>query len=399
MKLLTISTGSLSFACLVLSQLVLAHGYVDYPKARQQICKDDGGYWWPADGSAIPNLACRAAFQKSGGYALTQHHEYSSNVPDYFNLSAVKAVVKDGLLCAGGDLRKAGMDLPSANWQPTVVNMQNSNSIKLRFRATTPHNPSFWQVYLSNSNFDVATEALSWQKLTLIHQQDDVPAQAGYYELDVQLPQNRSGKAVLYTRWQRQDVVGEGFYNCSDLELHSGDNNSGQWHDKGPLLTTAQLGQVGEKALLRVFDETGLEKIQHQLDITTDNQPNQAWALELASQINALHGTVVQIGLLQNGVVQLQQQANANRIYLQQSSYHVNLDLKAKTSGQTCGGVDAKLIFAYPNWPRADHAGKPSYATGGDYMSDNGKLYRAQWWTQSKPGTDGSWNFVCNLTP
>ncbi|MBU2225833.1 MAG: lytic polysaccharide monooxygenase, partial [Gammaproteobacteria bacterium] len=215
MKLISLLTMSIGVSSLLLSHLSWGHGYVAYPKARQQICKDDGGYWWPADGSGIANLACRAAYQQSGGYALTQHHEYSTNVTDYFNMTAVKAGVKDGLLCAGGDSRKAGMDIPSPHWQSTIVDLQTTPTLKVRFRATTPHNPSFWQFYLSTSDYDPANAALSWDKLTLIHQQNDVPAESGFYEIDVPLPKSRSGKAVLYTRWQRQDVVGEGFYNCS----------------------------------------------------------------------------------------------------------------------------------------------------------------------------------------
>jgi hypothetical protein len=44
-----------------------------------------------------------------------------------------------------------------------------------------------------------------------------------------------------------------------------------------------------------------------------------------------------------------------------------------------------------------DHTGRPSYATNNDLMSDSGKVYRAKWWTQAKPGSDGSWDLVCNL--
>ncbi len=398
MKVIQICHLTLAVSALLLSNLAWSHGYVDYPKARQQICKDDGGYWWPADGSGIANLACRSAYQQSGGYALTQHHEYSTNVPDYHNMNAVKTGIKNGLLCAGGDQRKAGMDLPSAHWQSTIVDLKNTSVLKVRFRATTPHNPSFWQFYLSNPDYDSATAALSWDKLTLIHQQNDVPAQSGYYEIEVPMPTSRSGKAVLYTRWQRQDVVGEGFYNCSDLQLVNGDTEPTQWYDKGAYLTATQLGNVGEKALLRLFDAQGQEQIQQSLDIDSSNVANQAWALELANQINNLHGSALQIGLLQNGVVILQNPATTNRMYVRDASLFVNLDLKPASGDQTCGGLDPAKIFAWPNWPRKDYAGRPNHAEAQDLMSDSGKVYRAKWWTQAKPGTDSSWDLVCNLS-
>lgn len=397
MKVIQLCQLTITVGTLLLSNLAWSHGYVDYPKARQQMCKDDGGYWWPADGSGIANLACRSAYQKSGGYALTQHHEYSTNVPDYGNMTAVKAGIKDGLLCAGGDQRKAGMDLPSPHWQSTLIDVKTTPTLKVRFRATTPHNPSFWQFYLSNPDYDSATTALNWDKLTLIHQQNDVLAQSGYYEIDVPLPKSRNGKAILYTRWQRQDVVGEGFYNCSDLQLINGDSGPAQWYDKGAYLTAAQTGKIGEKALLRVFDAQGQEQIQHSLEINADNVANQAWALELANQINALHSTALQIGLLQNDSIQLQPSAAANRLYLANASFFVNLDIKPASGSQTCGGLDPAKIFAWPNWPRKDHAGQPSHANSSDLMSDSGKVYRAKWWTQAKPGSDGSWDLVCQL--
>lgn len=393
-----LSATSTLLLLLLAAQTAQAHGYVDFPKARQQICKDDGGYWWPADGSGIPNLACRAAYQRSGGYALTQHHEYSTNVPDYHNQTAVRTAVKNGLLCAGGDSRKAGMDLPSAHWQRTVIDLQTTPQLRVRFRATTPHNPSFWQFYLSNPGFDAAAAPLSWEQLTLIHQQNDVPAVSGYYEIDVPMPKNRSGNAVLYTRWQRQDVVGEGFYNCSDLQFSNGDSNSGNWHDKGAYLTATQLGKAGETALLRVFDASGAEQLQKSLLISVSNQTGQQWAVELAQQVNTLHSDLLQIGVLSNGQISLQQPIGSNRFYLKNATGYVNLDLKPAQNGKTCGGVDPAKIFAWPNWPRKDEANRPSYANSGDYMSDAGKLYQAKWWTQSKPGSDSSWQFVCSFS-
>ena len=62
------STMLLGFA----SSHVNAHGFLESPKARQAICNADGGYWWPDDGSGIPNLACRAAFVESGHVQFVQ---------------------------------------------------------------------------------------------------------------------------------------------------------------------------------------------------------------------------------------------------------------------------------------------------------------------------------------
>mgnify|MGYP006183718623 FL=1 len=58
-------------------------------------------------------------------------------------------------------------------------------------------------------------------------------------------------------------------------------------------------------------------------------------------------------------------------------------------TGGSCAGVPAN-VPEYPNWPRGTHA------AGGDHISYQGKIYKAKWWTTSVPGSDGSWQFVCD---
>ncbi|MEW5682074.1 MAG: lytic polysaccharide monooxygenase [Pseudomonadota bacterium] len=405
----------LTTSLLFISLQASSHGYVDYPKARQQICKDDGGYWWPADGSGIPNAACRAAYQQSGGYMLTQHHEFSANVADYRNMAAVQNVVSDGSLCAAGDSRKSGIDIPSAHWQRTTVDLAQSSELTLRFRATTPHNPSFWQIYLSKPGFDIASEPLSWSQLQLIHQQSDVPADAGYYTLQVPLPTNRSGPAVLYTRWQRVDVVGEGFYNCSDIELVNGNSNTPPllWFDKGAYVNLQTPAEVGGYAQLRLFDSNGQELIDERWQITTSNIANALWATELAAQVNTQHSNLLQLGLLNGDNVVFSSDLAANRAYVRDNSHFYNLDLRPATDDGgddggdagsdnsnsppgNCPGYDLNQINTYPNWPQTDWQGQPSHAASGDKLIYQAALYQANWWTQSVPGSDSSWTQLCS---
>ncbi len=65
-------------------------------------------------------------------------------------------------------------------------------------------------------------------------------------------------------------------------------------------------------------------------------------------------------------------------------------------SGDSCGGITAP-IYPSPQWPQTDWAGNPSHASGGDHLSYQGGVYKANWWTNSVPGNDDSWSFVCNL--
>jgi chitinase len=69
------------------------------------------------------------------------------------------------------------------------------------------------------------------------------------------------------------------------------------------------------------------------------------------------------------------------------------------TGGGTCSeqNIDATSYNVYPNWPQTDWAGNPSHAGTGDMMSNNNTLYKAAWWTQAEPGTDGSWTEVCKI--
>ncbi|WP_215398645.1 lytic polysaccharide monooxygenase [Rheinheimera oceanensis] len=395
----TLLTTSLLFTSLQAS----SHGYVDYPKARQQICKDDGGYWWPADGSGIPNSACRAAYQQSGGYMLTQHHEFSANVADYRNMAAVQAVVSDGSLCAGGDSRKSGMDIPSTDWQHTSINLAQNNEITLRFRATTPHNPSYWQIYLSKPGFDSASETLSWNQLQLIHQQADVPAEAGYYNLNLQLPADRSGPAVLYTRWQRVDVVGEGFYNCSDIELVNGSSDTppALWFDKGAYVNLQTPAEVGGYAQLRLFDADGQELIDESWQITNANIGNALWATELATQINTQYSNLLQIGVLNGDNVVFSSDLATNRAYVRDNSNFYNLDLRPADSGGNnppgnCPGYNLNSVKTYPDWPQGNIQGQPGHVAAGDHLIHQNALYQANWWTQSIPGSDSSWTQLCS---
>ena len=402
---ITHSRRLLAIATLLASPALLAHGYVEYPKARQQICKEDGGYWWPADGSGVSNLACRAAFQQSGGYMYTQHHEFAINIRDYNNMAAVRAAIPNGTLCAANDDRKAGMNIASSHWQKTEINLAQTPVLPVRFRATTPHNPSFWQFYLTKPGIDPAARPLHWEDLDLIYETGNTPAEAGYYLFDVPLPADRSGPAILYTRWQRNDVVGEGFYNCSDLLFTGGGGGSDPvdpppaWFDKGAFVDLQIPVAAGDSAQLRVFDSQGQELLDQSWTINAAQLPQQ-WAFDLANEVNAQHGSLIQIGVLSNNSVQLSPDLASNRFFVSDNSYFVNLDIRA---GETdpipddCQGHDPATAPAYPNWPQNDWAGNPSHAVNGDLMQYQQVLYRANWWTQSTPGSDESWTSICSF--
>ena len=331
-----------------ISQQVLAHGFVEYPKARQQFCVNDGGYWWPADGSSIPNLACRQAFTEAGTVQFVQNNEFSINVSDYNNLAAVKTAIPNGLLCAGGDTAKHGLDLPSAHYQRSTVTPDANNQIELLFDAHTPHNPSFWQFFLSNSDFNSANESLSWEKLTLVDELQDQPIVIingkKFYRIMVTLPASRSGDATLYTRWQRDDVVGEGFYNCSDIRIGVGTVDPipdpipdptptpDAWVAAGAYVPTGINPKTGDEIWFRVFSAQGDERVFERLTITPSNVAN--WAQELAGVIAASHSAQVQVGVKQTSgaIVFSATDIVTNQVWLQAADQSYRLDLKSAPS-------------------------------------------------------------------
>ncbi|MGY5795802.1 chitinase C-terminal domain-containing protein [Rheinheimera faecalis] len=59
--------------------------------------------------------------------------------------------------------------------------------------------------------------------------------------------------------------------------------------------------------------------------------------------------------------------------------------------GGSCAGVPATVV-TYPAWPRTNHA------AGGDYIRYQNLIYKANWWTNSVPGSDSSWTLVCTAS-
>lgn len=62
------------------------------------------------------------------------------------------------------------------------------------------------------------------------------------------------------------------------------------------------------------------------------------------------------------------------------------------TATDSCSSknVDVSKVKVYPNWTQN------GFATGGDQMAYQNKVYKANWWTNSIPGSDSSWSFVCS---
>ncbi|AAC70254.1 Ld-gp37 [Lymantria dispar multiple nucleopolyhedrovirus] len=233
-----------------------AHGYLSRPAARQFKCFRDGRFWWPETGEDIPDEACRRAYRtvyakyrsagESGGvaanaaqYMFQQYFEYAALAgADYQNLEHVQENVVAADLCAAGASDrsrpfgdKSGIDEPFDDWRadtlyPRADESASSRAVALHFCPTTVHEPSFFQIFISREAYNY-TRKLTWRDLELVENEtparliandgtDENCASPSVYALEARVPL-RPGKFVLYVRWQRRDVAGEGFYNCADV--------------------------------------------------------------------------------------------------------------------------------------------------------------------------------------
>ena len=299
-----------------------AHGAVEYPISRQYKCYLDGDYW--GDPKNIADPGCRAAVLATsyvpGHYAFQQWNEIAANVLEYNEQREVEAEVPDGLLCSAGDARKSGLDNPSPDWYRTEVKPVDGK-IRIALHATAPHNPNFFRIYLSRASYD-GSRPLRWNDLDEIHYERDIKAteSAGkkYYFIDVALPPDRTGDAVLYTRWQRVDPAGEGFYNCSDIRIPGGSPDPFPWHESGPFVPQGFEPNVGEAVRFRVLshERSGRELVDEILPITHQNHPLSVWPAQLAATINSKY-SIVRIGAKSgNNIVYDEVDVHRNMVYL-----------------------------------------------------------------------------------
>ncbi|MDA0120877.1 lytic polysaccharide monooxygenase [Vibrio sp. T11.5] len=265
---------------------VYAHGWSEYPSARQNICYEQGGIW----SGSPPNAACANAKNISGSYPFVQRNEYAKNITDFNNPSAVKAAIPDGTLCYANDPQKRGMGAPHTAWTRTEM---NTGSFEYVFNATAPHNPSFWEFYLTKPNADLS-KGLAWDDLDLIQETGNVPVENGKYRINVTIPSDRSGDAILFVRWQRDDAAGEGFYNCSDITIKNGNTPPPEpapqpdLHRGSSFIPSGlEAPQIGDVVKYDIINKDGA--VARSFDIRVDSNNVGDWARLLASEINGWH--------------------------------------------------------------------------------------------------------------
>ncbi len=362
-----------------------AHGWVNFPSARQNICFLDGGFW----ANNIPNKACQAAFDKSGAYPFVQRNEVAALVSDYRNLASVYEKIPNGTLCSAGQTAKSGLDIPSPYWQKTTLNLDNKNQFEMVFTATAPHNPSFWEFYLTRDGHDFS-QPLNWDDLDLIDTSDNIAVDASKnYRIKVTVPEGRNGDAILYTRWQRMDPAGEGFYNCSDVVIKTESNITPEpdnnLTDLGAFYgTNFPTANIKDTVRFRTFNQNGTEQSDIELTITQANQEN--WQTVLAAKFNDQQADEWFVGIWHEQMQHYMFDSNnilTNRVWSYNSSASYQLSLIKH--------VDPEPAPEPTPDPTSTWNSTAVYNDGDSVVHKN-KTWRAHWWTQGdEPSTTGEW--------
>ena len=377
---------------MLLPVLAWSHGAVDIPVSRQVHCYTLPNFWV---GTNDPG--CKASHDLSGTYPGQQWNEVAKLVKDYENQSAVENAVPDGQLCAAGDPLKKGLNLPQASWYKTTV-IPKGGTIDVRLIGTAPHVPSFVKIYLSKPGYNAATTALKWSDLALVHEERMTVAKtdwgnnppaisgvSGYFEFKVKVPSGQSGDAVLFTRWQREDPAGEGFYNCSDITLAAA--GIPELHDLGQFITPdiPQVLKPGDSVHFRILTTTSAAKelvdITHK--ITESNLDANVWGREIAGQVDV---SIARIGKKQGAEVVFDpSNASLNSVYATHDGYTKAMSIIA---GEDPGPVNPAAPVARITGPTTLKSGQAFTFSGTGSSGSNGPLLH-QW---AVPGMAGAQN-------
>ncbi|MDO6405446.1 lytic polysaccharide monooxygenase [Pantoea phytobeneficialis] len=291
---------------------VFGHGGLVEPPARQYYCNQN------------QNLdVCKKASAESndGGQSIYTWQELTGFVGGNHSAEQARKEIPSTLICSGTD-KGRGFSSPRAEWHTTLIKPDSNGKVKMRYGYTQPHDPSWIEFYISKKGYNPAEKALGWDDVELLDtvvsskatqkRPGDVPgAYSSYEDFNITIPADRTGRAVIFSRWQRNDPAGEGFYNCSDVIIdqpgsgelptepeNPGGEDGGQTTDWFEYSKFAHEHKpvAGEYVHFRLMGGTkGTNLVDIKKEITAANV-NDKWIAELATEINTNHSNFVLIG-------------------------------------------------------------------------------------------------------
>ncbi|HFV9244173.1 lytic polysaccharide monooxygenase [Enterobacter bugandensis] len=340
-SILAIVIGSIAMS--TLPGPAFGHGYMISPEARQSKCYSLGSHWNP---SAMKDAACKAALDNSPSKqaAFDNRNGYTGFALPPHGLEEAKKAVPDGMLCTGNNPGFAGFTQPRSDWSATTLQPDMHGNVGMTYYYTAKHTPSFIEFYINKKNVDPTKKKLGWGDVELLKTFNIASGDnSDRHTVNVTIPEDRTGKAIIFTRWQRIDPVGEGFYNCSDVIIKARDGSEipdgggeeeeggeSGWINKGNFITNAHHPAVGEKVRFRLMGGTrGDNLIDVNLPITAENASGNKWVVELGQMLNREHSNMVQIGQKQgDDTIHFNEQLpRTNQVFVSDKDYGYAIEI------------------------------------------------------------------------
>ncbi|ADU69407.1 lytic polysaccharide monooxygenase [Pantoea sp. At-9b] len=292
---------------------VFGHGGLVEPPARQYKCALENR-------TGNMSATCKQASSDSadGGQSIYTWQQLVGFVDGNHSADRAREQIPSHQICHG-QFNGRGFSMPRSDWATTVIKPDSNGKVRMRYGYTQPHDPSWIEFYISKKGFNPAEKALGWDDIELL---DTVVSSKvthlssgtlynRYEDYNISIPADRTGRAVIFARWQRNDAGNEGFYNCSDViidqpgsgELPPEPENPGG-EDGGQVTDWFEYSKfahehkpvAGEYVHFRLMGGTkGEDLVNIKKEITAVNV-NDKWISELATEINTNHSNIVLIG-------------------------------------------------------------------------------------------------------
>ena len=339
----------------LVAEQVYGHGSMETPVSRIYNC-------FLENPESPKSDACKAAVLEGGTQALYDWNGVNQGSANDMH----RSIIPDGKLCSGGKELFKGMDLARNDWPSTMIAPDESGGFEFVFIASAPHSTDYFRFYVTKDGYDPLSP-LKWSDLednpfcTI----NEVILENGRYKMDCPLPQDKSGKHVIYTIWQRDDSQ-EAFYTCIDVEFTGG--APVVWRSLGQVRAQEDL-KVGDSVTFRLFDSvTGSDVETHTLVLENGQSGADQWPFYLAEHVN-VQSSLVKVGVLDSdGNINPVPSSQDNNVYVQSDeSYSFQIDIEA--SGTPPGEGLTTDINITSDWG-AGYCAEVTVTNVGDTLSD-----------------------------
>lgn len=353
---------------LSVSSLAFGHGALVDPPARHVSCIQQG-----AQNTGI----CAEASKNSndGGHSFYTWQELTGFVGGNHSAAEAKKAIPGNRICSG-TTRGSGFNMASDKWKTALLKPDATGKVKVRYGYTQPHVKSFTEFYITRKGVDPTKKVIGWDDVELLGTftasentsptSGKTPAYTRYEDFNLEIPADRTGRAVIFSRWQRNDAGNEGFYGCSDVMITERggdiippapvpdpieDPAPADWF-KYANFADKHTPIVGSSVEFRVMGGTrGSELVQIRKAITADNVGDK-WISELAAEINRDYSNLVLIGQQsQSGNITFNlQQPRGNGIYLNNTGNSAVLSVTAPANTPTAVVPASFTVVSNPDY-------------------------------------------------